>query len=109
MFTTIGRGFLRLSLILVAVSLVFMLFGAPYGLGTLFFAASFEAYDAVSSYSRRGKIVDGATALALGAILIGALTGHYFIGAQVVMVYAALSLGADALASDTFRSRYHAF
>jgi hypothetical protein len=86
-----------------------MLFGAPYGLGALLLAASVETADAVSSYSTRGKIVDGAAALALWVILLGALTGHYFVGAQIVLAYAALSVGADALASRAFRARYHAF
>jgi hypothetical protein len=109
MCNSFGHGMIRLGLILTAAGLIFMLAGSTYGLGTLFFAATFETIDAASAYSTRGKIVDGAAALALWAILLGALTGHYFIGAQIVMAYAALSLGADALASDTFRSRYHAF
>jgi Na+-translocating ferredoxin:NAD+ oxidoreductase RnfD subunit len=104
-----GHLCIRLCMILTVASLVFMLFGSAYGLGALFFAASVETADAVSSYSTRGKIVDGAAALALWAILLGALTGHYFVGAQIVLGYAALSVLADALSSRAYRARYHAF
>jgi hypothetical protein len=109
MFTFFGHTSIRLGMAITVACLVLMLFGAPYAFGALFFAASFEAYDALSSYSLRGKIVDGLACVALAALLVGGLTGHYFVGAQIVMAYAAFSIGADALASSSFRARYHAF